>query len=73
MNGTVSRKDITLTECFEEEPTYRGYSTVTYWEAGFRGPLPTGETLIMSRESRHLEKALALLEEALKELGLELQ
>lgn len=74
MKGTISRKDITLEEQIEYLPTFSGpEETQTQWEARFCGELPSGETLEMRRTSQHAGEALLLLEDALKELGLELR
>lgn len=79
MKGTVSRKDITLRENVEYHPAtgdHLSARTIVYWTATFDGRISrisTGETLEMSREATHAGEALLLLEEALKELGLELR
>lgn len=74
MKGTGSRKDITLLENVEYYPAIGDHMparTTVYWTATFDGRISTGEALEMSREATHAGEAPLLLEDALKELGLE--
>lgn len=72
---TVRRRDIIVTEEREEDDRYphEAPTFTTYWTAGLRGSLSTGEYVGIDRTGNSFTEALASLEAAIKENGWEIR